>query len=122
MFATTKYEPSGAKLTSRTYVSKRVAHAGVNASVCQDDTEAGVVERSIIAIWLRSRPSTFVNVPVATSFVPSGLMSKCATRSFPARLSVKSSARSSSTAPVVAFRAASRPRATPSTDEIAPPM
>jgi hypothetical protein len=103
-------------------VSNRVAHIGANASVCQDDTDAGVVERSIIAICGRSSPSTLVKVPVATSFVPSGLMSKCATRSLPRRLSVKSSATFGSTAPVVALTAAKRPRVTPLTDVKAPPM
>ncbi len=81
-----------------------------------------MVVRSSTAIWARSRPSAVRKVPVATSLVPSGEMSKWATRRVPWRLVAKFTFSFGSSAPVLTSTAASRPRATPSIDENAPPM
>ena len=73
-----KYEPSGAKSTSRVNVSKTPAQllcARSNRLVNQPLSDELVAPRSIIATCERVCPATWPKLPTATSLVPAALTS-----------------------------------------------
>ena len=123
MVPITKYWPVGSKSMSRRYVSKRDVHWLTKRLVCQFATLAGVVVRSSIAIWRRAEPSAVKKLPIATSFVPSGVMSNLWTRTVPPLCwPANATCRLGSSVPAGRSNAAIRWRVVLLTVENAPPM
>jgi hypothetical protein len=90
--------------------------------VAQLETVTGRVVRSSMTIWSRRRPATEVQLPMAISLEPSGVMSSLSTLTVPARGPVKARLTSPDSAPVTGSTAARAVRATPSAVLKVPPM
>jgi hypothetical protein len=103
-------------------VSNTAAHCCWQRVVAQSKTLLGVVVRSTITIWSRCRSFTRVQLPIAISLEPSGVMSSLSVFRVPFRGPLNARAKSVLSAPVVGSRAASAVRATPLTVAKVPPM
>ncbi|HET7517147.1 MAG TPA: hypothetical protein VFN05_05505 [Actinomycetes bacterium] len=75
-----------------------------------------------MTIWSRCRPATNVQLPLAMSLVPSGLMSNLSMLTVPLRGPVKARLTSAERAPVTGSTAARALRATPLAVLKVPPM
>ena len=90
--------------------------------VAQSVTLTGVVARLRMTIWSRWRPATEVQLPMAISRVPSGLMSNLSMLTVPLRGPVKARLTSADRAPVTGSTAARALRVTPLAVLKVPPM